>query len=212
MNDLVIVGAGGHGREVLGTVAALNADHPRWTVRGFVDDAPTHTERVERLGLRILGGVDDCAAFADRYALGIGTSATRRMLVERLAAQACGAVSVVHPDAWIGDDVRLGDGVVVFARCTITTNVSIGRHTHLNVGCAVQHDAVVGDFVQMSPGVLVNGDCRIGDDTFLGSGAVVTRGVRIGRRARIGAGAVVLNDVADDTTVVGTPARPVARR
>ena len=96
---------------------------------------------------------------------------------------------------------------MVHENATITTNVTIGAHSHLNVGCAVQHDSIVGQFVQMSPAVFINGDCVVEDDVFIGTGAIVTRGVRIGAGARIGAGSTVLDDVAPNSLVVGTPAR-----
>jgi sugar O-acyltransferase (sialic acid O-acetyltransferase NeuD family) len=209
--ELVVVGAGGHGRELIATIDALNAVHPTWTVLGVVDDAPTHPERLARLGTMVLGDLAWLDRHPSTYALGIGTSEVRARLDEHLTAQGMEPATVVHPGAWIGPDVRLGDGVVVYDRCTVTTNVDIGRHSHLNVGCAVQHDSVVGAMVQMSPGVLVNGDCEIGDGAFLGSGAVITRGCRVGRGARVGAGAVVLSDVPDGATWVGVPAREVRR-
>ncbi len=210
VSELVIVGCGGHGREVLATVAALNEQVPTWEVLGFVDDAPDHLDRLERLGLDVLGDVGWLTRHPRRYALGIGTSATRRAVAARLDRAGAEPASLVHPTASIGPDVELGPGVVVFAHTTVTTDVRIGAHTHLNVGCSVQHDTVVGDAVQFSPGVFVNGDCTIGDDVFLGTGAVVTRGVTVGAGARVGAGAVVLEDVAAGVTVVGAPARPTA--
>ena len=206
--EVVIVGAGGHGRELF--------DAARHTVRikGFVDDsfgAPSdlNSERIGRLGASPLGPLSWLEENPCPYLLGIGTSATRRSLVERLAAAGCEPVGVLHPGATLGADVRLGTGVVVYDRTTVTTNVDIGDHTHLNVGCAVQHDTRVGSFVQISPGVFVNGDCRIGDDVFLGTGAIVTRGCTIGDGAIIGAGAVVLGDVDPGETVVGVPAGPI---
>jgi sugar O-acyltransferase (sialic acid O-acetyltransferase NeuD family) len=213
--ELVVVGAGGHGRELVATVLAGGTssapDEHGWQLRGVVDDAPTHPDRLARLGVELLGPVDWLREHPCAVALGVGTSEARRRLDERLREWGCTAATVVHPGAWIGPDVRLGEGVVVYDRCTVTTDVEIGRHTHLNVGCAVQHDTVVGELVQFSPGVLVNGDCSIGDGAFLGTAAVVTRGCRVGRGATVGAGAVVLDDVADGATVVGVPARPVRR-
>ena len=209
MSSLTIVGAGGHGREVFDTVSAINAESPgTWEVLGFVDDGDVAADRLDRLGSRLLGGTDHMATDPGWFALGIGAGPARRRLAERCAGFGCRAATIVHPGAHVGLDVELGEGVIVFDRSTITTNVRIGRHTHLNVGCAVQHDSVVGEFVQFSPGVLVNGDCRIEDDVFLGTGAIVTRGCTVGRGARVGAGAVVLDDVAAGSTVVGVPARP----
>lgn len=213
--DLVVVGAGGHGRELFATISAINesverrGEQPPWRVLGFVDDDPSDLDRIDRLGSTVLGPVDWLESTLHPFALGVGTSSVRRQLATRLTASGSPPVSFVHPGAHLGPDVRLGDGVVVFDRCTITTNVDIGAHTHLNVGCAVQHDTMVGDFVQFSPGVFVNGDCVIGDEVFLGTGAIVTRGCTVGAGAVIGAGAVVLSDVAPAATVVGVPARPI---
>ncbi|CAN5559654.1 acetyltransferase [soil metagenome] len=211
MNDLVIIGAGGHGRELFDTIAAINSVSPTWNVLGFVDDDPQHPDRIERLGTTVLGDVSWLESTSHAFAFGVGSPAVRRELATRLTRVGGRRAEFVHPGAYVGLDVQLGDGVVLYDRCTVTTNVQIGAHTHLNVGCAVQHDSLVGDFVQFSPGVLVNGDCIIGDDVFLGNGAIITRGCVVGTGARVGAGAVVLDDVAPGTTVVGAPARPTLR-
>jgi len=205
--DLVIVGCGGHGRELFETIDALNAVEHRWNVVGFVDDAPAHLDRLDRLGARLLGDTQWLVDHPSTFVLGIGTSAVRRQLSTRLEGAGLEPATLVHPGARIGPDVELGRGVVVFHGATVTTDVRIGDHSHLNVGCSVQHDTVVGDFVQFSPGVFVNGDCTLGDDVCLGTGAIVTRGLRVGAGARIGAGAVVLGDVPDGVTVVGVPAQ-----
>lgn len=201
--ELVIVGAGGHGREV------FDAASTDWTVVGFVDDGEVDANRLERLGAALLGTTAWLESTPRTYALGVGTPGSRRALSARLDEAGCTAATVLHPGATLGPDVELGAGVVLFDRSTVTTNVRIGTHTHLNVGCAVQHDSVIGNFVQFSPGVFVNGDCVIGDDVFLGTGAIVTRGCVVGDGARVGAGAVVLHDVAAGSTVVGVPGRPV---
>ncbi len=208
MKDLVVVGAGGHGRELLDAIAAIGGGGPTTRVLGVVDDAPgANRDRLGRLGIPVLGPLSWLEDHPGPYALGIGSSVERRSIARRLEAAGCSPSTVVHPLASIGSDCRLADGVVVYERTVVTTNVTIGRHTHLNVACAVQHDSVVGEFVQFSPGVLVNGDCIIGDDVFLGSGAIITRGCTVGDGARVGAGAVVLHDVAAGATALGVPAR-----
>lgn len=202
--DLVIVGAGGHGRELFDAATSSG-----WNILGFVDDGDVAHDRLERLGTPLLGDVAWLEANPTTYALGVGTSSARRSLSDRLALAGCAPATVLHPGATIGPDVRLAEGVLLYDRCTVTTNVEIGAHTHLNVGCVVQHDSVVGSFVQFSPGVFVNGDCLIGDDVFLGTGAIVTRGCTVGASARVGAGAVVLDGVEPGQTVVGVPARRI---
>lgn len=206
MSDpIVIVGAGGHGRELLwiARAAGLGQD-----IAGFVDDGPTTAEANSRLnatGVPLLGSTAEIDE-PHRYLLAIGSSDARRRVVERLDRLGWTPVTLTHPDAIIGDPVDLGEGTVCFPRSVITTNVSVGRHTHLNVGVVVQHDSKVGSFVTMSPGVYVNGDVTVGDDVFVGTGAILTRGITVGSGARIGAGAVVLHDVEPDALVAGIPA------
>ena len=207
MHDLVIVGCSGHGREVLDAVRAANAHLARWNVLGFVDDAPTHPDRLSRLGINVLGDTEWLTHQTCDYILGIGSAEIRARLDRRLSDAGLRAAVVVAPSTHVGADCNLAPGVTVFGQSTITTNVTLGRHVHVNVGCSVQHDTVVGDHVQISPGVLINGDCVIGDRVFIGTGAVVTRGCSVGADAVIGAGAVVLSDVAPGARAFGIPAR-----
>lgn len=70
----------------------------------------------------------------------------------------------------------------------------------------------IGRNVYFQHGVVVTWRCLgIGDDVYFGPGAKVIKPVRIGDRARIGANAVVVDDVPDDCTVAGIPARVVKR-
>jgi sugar O-acyltransferase (sialic acid O-acetyltransferase NeuD family) len=205
---LVVVGAGGHGREVLDIVEACGL---AGRFVGFVDDnepTPDTVARLSRRGVGIVGDVSWLASTAHDWIVAIGTSVVRRRIDEQLRDALRDPVVLVHPSAEVGSDNRLAPGVVVGVHSTITTNVTVGRHTHVNVGCSVQHDSVLGDYVTMSPGVFVNGDVVIGDDVFLGTGAIVTRGCTVGAGATIGAGAVVRHDVAPGSRVLGVPARP----
>lgn len=204
---MVIIGAGGHGREVLDLIGALGAARH---VVGFVDDGELAGPAAARLAARgqaRVGDVDWLSRTTHDYVIGIGSSPARRRIDAALSASAGESLVLCHPSAVIGSENRFAPGVVVGALSAVTTNVSIGRHTHLNVGCSVQHDSELGDYVTLSPGVFVNGDVRIGDDVFLGTGAIVTRGCTVGTGAVIGAGAVVLRDVPAGARVIGVPAR-----
>ncbi len=205
MRELMIIGCGGHGRETLDVVEAVNAQSPAWRFLGFLDDDPGHPDRLERRGVDVLGGVDTAATLGHAFVIGIGDSAVRSRI--DLALGHVDAPVLVHPAATVGSDNRLGPGTVVAAGARITTNVTTGRHTHLNVNAVVSHDSVLGDHVTISPGVHVNGSVQIGDRAFLGTGAIVLPGRRIGSDAVIGAGAVVIDDVEPGRTVVGVPAR-----
>jgi sugar O-acyltransferase (sialic acid O-acetyltransferase NeuD family) len=208
---LVVVGAGGHGRETLDA-----AERAGFDVLGVVSADQPEDELLARRGARWLGGIDALIRLGGRggqefgqlsYVLGIGDPAVRRRIDAELTAAGIPAATVVHPWANSGADVYFDDGVILAAGSHVTTNVVLGRHTHLNIGAIVSHDCRIGNWVSLSPAVAVNGNVTIGDGVFLGTGAVVTPGCTIGEGAVIGAGAVVVGDVPAGVTAVAVPAR-----
>jgi sugar O-acyltransferase (sialic acid O-acetyltransferase NeuD family) len=203
---LVIVGAGGHGRETLDVVEACNAVSSTYDFVGFCA-LDADLDLVQRRGTKVLGDVEVLRDLDASYVIGIGTSETRRDIDAQIAGFGREAVTLAHPAASLGSDLRLASGVILAAGARVTTNVTLGRHTHVNVNAVVSHDCEVGDYVTLSPGVLVNGTVTLGEGVFLGTGAVVLPGRSIGPWAKIGAGAVVTEDVSAGQTVVGVPAR-----
>ncbi|MDW3217886.1 MAG: acetyltransferase [Acidimicrobiales bacterium] len=207
MSDrLVIVGAGGHGREALAIAREINRLTDNWHEILFVDDGETDADLLDRVDAEVIGGLAELRVNGDDHVLAIGDPGVRRRLDAEIDGDAP-AIPLVSLDAWIGDDVHLDDGVMIHPGVTCTTNVRIGRHSHLNCGAVVSHDCRIGDYVSVSPGVLLNGAVTVEDDAFLGTGAIVLPGRRIGQGAVVGAGAVVVDDVAAGATVVGVPAR-----
>jgi len=189
---LVVVCAGGHGRDV-----AAIADAAGWIVQGFLDDTP---------GPQIIGRPADVGLF-DYHVLGHNSSVTR----ERLDTPE-GAITLIHPSTAVSGDLRASSGVVVGANCTIGPETRLGRHTHINGNVFITR-ARIGDFVTIGPGATICGDVTIGAGAQIGAGAVISNLCEIGPRAIIGAGAVLPpgTHVPPNQTWVGDPARRVTK-
>ena len=209
VTDLVIVGVGGHGRELLDVVEAVNSVTPTWNFIGFLDDNADHPTLAQARGARILGPVSELKALKCSYALGIGNPSTRLKLDQM--AEDCGAqpADLRHPTAVVGGGATIGKGCVLAANVVVTTNVVLGRSVHINVASSVSHDCVLGDYTILAPGVRLAGGVRTGVGVDIGVGAVVRPQVNIGDGAIVGAGAAVIGDVEAGSVVAGVPARRI---
>lgn len=202
--SLVIVGAGGHGREVADV--ALAAGH---TVRGFIDDGAPDLEPLQRRRAELLGGTALLDGLDDEVLLGIGDSASRARLDQTVQALQLRSPAIVHPAATVGTDVELGPGTVLAAGARLTTHIVIGRHGYVGPNATIGHDAVLADHVTVLPGATISGSVHLAQGVTIGTGAAVRQGVVVGAGATVGAGAVVIADVVAGSTVVGVPARPL---
>lgn len=212
--QIVIIGAGGHARDVLDVFEACNAREPRWEVLGFVVEPAWFQPGVRVNGYPLLGDLDWLSSRARDVELvcAVGDSALRRRLVSEAGARGGRFCSVVHPSVVLTPRVTISEGCVVLAGVVLSSTVRLGRHVHVNVGSTLSHDVAVGDFGTIAPGVRLSGNVEVGEGASVGAGATVIEKLSIGRWSIVGAGATVVRDVPSDVTVVGCPARVVKQR
>lgn len=206
MQPIVIIGAGGFGREVHALIEDVNRAAPTWEILGFADDNPSALAAFDRYGpVRWL--IDELPVSLCRsYVCAVGDPAVRKAIVERLAAKNLTWPALIHPTAAVGASSRIGEGVLLCRNSIITVDTSVGNHVHVNMAATVGHDAQIGDFCTLSAHVDVCGAARLGEGVFLGSHASVTPKTKVGDWARVGAGSVALGTVRAKTTVLGVPA------
>ena len=115
MRTIVVVGAGGFGREVLDVIDAVNAQasDPRWRVGGVVDDgiSDSNLRLLEVRDVQHLGGTEAYLARAEpaNYVIGIGSPTTRRAVADKFDHAGHQAATLVHPSATRGFGVRGSD-------------------------------------------------------------------------------------------------------
>lgn len=209
---LVILGAGGFGRECLDVVVAMNNQGANWDFVGFLDDREPDAELMRRLHSAWLGPTQAIAAWTGaHYCVGVSDASDRRRLVALADDLGLVPATLIHPSATAGQDVQIGEGSVICSHVSLTTHIRIGRHVHVNLNATVGHDTSLADFSQVHPGATVSGSVRVGSGATIGTNAAVLQGVNIGADAFVGAGGVVLSDVAAGAVVVGVPAVPIPR-
>jgi sugar O-acyltransferase (sialic acid O-acetyltransferase NeuD family) len=210
MSELVLWGAGGHGKVVLDVARAMGG----FNTISFIDDA------CEGSGNSFCA----CAVFDfGRYLqlfkgnaypqclVSIGSNEMRAACYLRALEHGLRPIKLVHPSSVISESAQVDVGTVVMAKVVINADAQIGKNCIVNTAAVVEHDCRIGDHVHLSPGVMLGGGVTVHSFAHLGIGAIALPGTEIGASAIVGAGAVVVNSVPSGATVVGIPARAMAR-
>lgn len=209
---IVIIGAGGFGREVLDVIEAIRQNgNGEYVPLGFVVDEKYGTPGKIINGLPILGGFDWLAKNSKKVLAicGVGAPQYRFQLIRRAIKVGCRFITLVHPSAILTQWINIGVGTVITAGCILTNQIEIGDHVHINLDCTIGHDAVLQDFATLAPGVHVSGKVFLGSGCYIGTGANILEKLKIGSWSIIGAGSTIIKDVPENVTVVGVPGKTI---
>lgn len=215
---LLLVGAGGFGRETAEAVRAINASHEertgaaRWELLGFLDDDP-HRWGSELSTAPVLGAIDDVAKRPDAAVVVCtghpGDFTSKRRIVTRLALPRERYATLVHPTAVLPASCQLGEGTVVLAGVVATVDVEVGAHVALMPHVVLTHDDRLADFVTAGAGACLAGGVTVREGAYLGSGCLVREDCTVGPWALVGMGAVVTREIPGGEVWAGVPARYV---
>jgi sugar O-acyltransferase (sialic acid O-acetyltransferase NeuD family) len=207
MKRVLIVGAGGFGREVLSYCSEHPANGREWQVGGFVDDNCDAMARWNHLHPVVASVSSYVPSENDLLICAIGDPALKRRICGELLAKGANFGSFIHPRAVVGMNVKLGIGVVLCPNVILTCDVAVGNFVAINCSSSVGHDSVVGAYTTINGACEITGGVCLGEGVFFGASAVVIPRVSIGDHAVIGAGSVVIRNVKAGETVFGNPAR-----
>ena len=101
MANIVIVGAGGFGREVLGYVKDCISAGAQWTIKGFLDDNPNSLQGYN-YDTKIISSIQTYTPSPnDALICAIGNPKIKKEKVEMLLAREAKFETLIHPTAYI---------------------------------------------------------------------------------------------------------------
>jgi sugar O-acyltransferase (sialic acid O-acetyltransferase NeuD family) len=205
--NLILVGGGGFGRELINYAEDTFNAGSGYLFTGFLDDNPSALE-VFGYQLPWLGKIFEYNPKPnDEFILAIGKPKDKKNIAEHLKAKGAIFANLIHPTAVIARTARLGEGIIACPHSAISADSHVGNFVCINTFSGIGHDVQVGDFSTLSSSVILAGYVKIGEEVFFGTGANILPKVKIGNRATIGAGAIIMRSVADDTVMYSNPAK-----
>lgn len=142
--DLLILGAGGHGR-VVKEVAEATGKYNRID---FVDD---HSDIA-------VGKISDLEWLHENYAsafVGIGNNQLRNELIIKLESIGYAVPVLIHPTAYVSKSCHIEKGTIIELMTVVNANAKVGMGCIISVGAVLDHDIVVGDCVHINAGAIV---------------------------------------------------------
>lgn len=203
MQQLIIIGAGGHAAEIRDYINHYNQSDPKEQIEviGFIDDDP---KTYDHYGYQepFLGAIQNHEVRTDYfYIMGIANLKYRRPIIEKFKAAGGKFIGLIHPTAIVSPSATIGEGVVISHNASVGPMVRIGNFNMLNSRCTIGHDTVMGDYNFISPRVALSGNTQMGDENMVGTNACTIPGIKIGSNNMVGAGMVVYKNIGDKETV-----------
>lgn len=206
MKHLLIIGAGGFGREIYNMASYCMGYGVDWVVKGFLDDTEEPLGKFEGYA-PVIGPIHGYVPQADDvFICAIGSVQGKRACVEHLLAQGAEFINLVHKTATFGQNVKLGRGCIIQMEARISSEISIGDYVTIQDQCMIGHDARLSSWSHLHPRVFMGGKSCLGEGSHIGYGAFIHPGKTIGSDATVAAGAYVFRNVKPGTTVIGNPA------
>ena len=175
MEKIVIVGAGGFGREVKMLIDQINQIENKYEFLGYYDDGILQRTAVNYN--EVLGSVADLADvdYKINVVVAIGSPDVKRKIVEKLINPHLSFPTLIHPSVIIGDEfVSIGKGCIICAGNVITCNITIKDFVILNLHCTVGHDTMIHSFASLLFLLLCVITCRFFNVTAINA----TNGIR----------------------------------
>ncbi|WP_293776322.1 acetyltransferase [uncultured Oxalicibacterium sp.] len=205
---VLIIGAGGWGREVLAQMQGDPAHGITWNIKGFLDN---RAEIMDGFAceVKIVGNPLDYVPQSDeRFVCAVGDPQARMTYAKPLLDKGATFIPLLT-GAYMSPRVHIGNGCLLCHRVQLSPDVWLGDFSNIHTSSVIGHDVHIGNYAQIGAMTFIGGGAHIGEFVTVHPHATILPGIRIGDGAIVGAGSVVIKNVPAGSTVFGNPAKPL---
>lgn len=195
MKDILIIGAGGIGRETAWIIEEINEVKPTWNLLGYIDEnSEIHGKELN--GYKVLGGLEVLEKLEEKpyVVVAIANCSVKKSIVTKLGEK-YNFATIIYPTVKVSKFIQIGQGTIMYPGVILTVNTKIGNHVLISGNCTIGHDTVIGDYSSVLWGSNFSGYDTVGESCFIGVGTKVIQGINISKENKISAGITVIEDV-----------------
>ncbi len=188
MEDIILVGFGGHGKSVADCIER----EKRFRIAGYTDN------KEQLCGYPYLGTDQELfncfekgiksAAVCVGY---LGKGCVREKIFEKLKGIGFTLPVVKDPSAVVSSSARIGEGTFIGKGAVVNAGAYVGRMVIVNSMALVEHECVLEDFSHIAVSAVLCGEVSVGRAAFVGANATVIQGMKIEPHQIVPAGAVI---------------------
>lgn len=188
MEDIVLVGFGGHAKSVADCIKRQN----KYTIIGYTDFQENASQ------YKYLGNDD---VLMDLFCSGVknaviclgflGKGDIRERLYKKLKDIGFTLPIIIDPSAIVSDDTVIGEGTFIGKNAVINTEAQVGCCCIINTGAIIEHECRVGDFTHVAVNSVLCGQVKVGKACLIGANATVIQCMNVPDNKIIAAGDVV---------------------
>jgi sugar O-acyltransferase (sialic acid O-acetyltransferase NeuD family) len=213
MKNIVLIGGGNQAHYTIDIIEKEG----KYNIVGIIDSV--HSIDSDRFGYKILGRQENITQLVQDYkidggVISIGDNWSRYYVYDQIIKILPNFefVNAIHPSVIIGNNVKLGKGIVAMAGCIFNPKSVIEDFTFFATGAQVEHDCYIDKFSSISAGSITGGYVKLGKFSAITLGVVVIDRVEIGENTVVGSGSLVVKSLPDDVLVYGNPAKIIRER
>jgi sugar O-acyltransferase (sialic acid O-acetyltransferase NeuD family) len=191
MDEILLIGGGGHCRSVVDVIEAEN----RFKIAGIIDQPQLIGTKV--LNYEVIGCDEDLKSLAAKYKNALITVGQIRApdlrikLFERVKEAGFILPVIVSPRAYVSSYAKVGEGSIIMHDALVNAGAQVGDNCIINSKSLIEHDSTIGHHCHISTSVTINGGVKVEGKSFIGSGAVTKEYITISECSFVKSGVVI---------------------
>ncbi len=188
MEDIVLVGFGGHAKSVADCIERQS----KYRIIGYTD-VEKHTSVYPYLGTDDeLNNIYESGVKNAVIAIGyMGKDNLRERLYEKVKKIGFELPVIVDPSAIVSSSAIVDEGTFVGKNAIINAEAYVGKMVIINTKALIEHECKVGDFSHIAVGAVLCGKVVVKNSGFVGANATVIQGRVVEERQLVPAGITI---------------------